>query len=183
MFLSEPAASWLLAAQRCSMKSTCSEVFQWVVSLTSSSLWPWHQSSRAGCGGACTVLLHRSVPSITYVFDWSARFSSHVGQSVPLSSSSRLRTRNKLLRSTGFLAPACPHTEGFMVASRVDSDAALPRTLSDVRLQSLPAETALAESHSEPLLQISNAGNSSNMQFLRDASKVSIPAPIAEMLS
>ena len=74
MFLSEPAASWFLAAQRCSMKSTCSEVFQWVVSLTSSSLCPWHQSSRAGCGGACTVLLHRSVPSITYVFDWSARF-------------------------------------------------------------------------------------------------------------
>lgn len=113
------------------------------------------------------------------------QFSLHaaqIGQSVPLSSSSRLRTRNKLLQSTGFLPTSCTHTEGFMVGGRSDSEPYLPRAQSETRLQSLPAEMELHEAQSEPHLQINNLGNS-NSQFLRVASKVSIPASIAEILS
>lgn len=105
--------------------------------------------------------------------------SSHIQQSVPLSSSSRLRTRNKLLQSTGFLPSAC--TEGFIVSGQ--SGDSLSRTQSDGRmLRSMPAESELLEAQSEPLLPITNSSNASNIQFLRSASKVSIPASIAEIL-
>ena len=104
------------------------------------------------------------------------QLSLHSGQSVPLSSSSRLRTRNKLLQSTGFLPSGCTHTEGF-------EPPAVTRTLSDVRLRSAPAESELVESHSEPLAPITHAALSNNSnQFVRLGSKVSIPASIRELL-